>query len=139
MRANPRATDLYGKMAIQRGPIVYALDQADQGTSSLPDILIRANGSGTSEFHKEVQGGITFVKYPGFTTEKPLSEQPLYESLGSGFARSRRPITLTLIPYFSCSNRESTAKEVWIPMVSGPENATVGWNTREANHRLLSR
>jgi hypothetical protein len=121
MRANPLATDLYGRVALERGPLVYALEQIDQGNNSLPDIFLRPAVTGTAEFRKEMLGGITVLKLPGFVAEKPLAGDPLYEPWGTSHDHGRRPITVTLIPYFAAGNREPDAIEVWAPATSRSE------------------
>src|SRR6185437_12598166 len=39
IRANPLAAGLYGRVAWERGPLVYAYEQIDQGSNPLPDIF----------------------------------------------------------------------------------------------------
>ncbi|MGH9694663.1 MAG: hypothetical protein ACRD5Z_11005, partial [Bryobacteraceae bacterium] len=126
MRANPLAAGLYGRVALERGPLVYALEQIDQGNNSLQDIFLRPTATGVVDFRKEMLGGIAVLKLPGFVAEKPLAEDPLYESWSAGLDRGRRPITVTLIPYFAAGNREPDMIEVWAPAASGPEIPSTG-------------
>ena len=39
VRANPRVPENYGKAAVQRGPLVYCLEQSDNGTTPVSDGL----------------------------------------------------------------------------------------------------
>jgi uncharacterized protein len=114
--ANPRASDLYGRLAMQRGPLVYALEQMDQNGIALGDIFVRPNGQSAAEPRKEMLGGVTVLKVSGQAAEKSLGEEPLYEPLATAINRAKRPITLTFIPYYAIANREPTPMEVWVPI-----------------------
>jgi uncharacterized protein len=114
--ANPRSADLYGRLAIQRGPLVYALEQIDQNGIALGDIFVRSNGQSTAEPRKELLGGVTVLKVSGQAAEKSLGVEALYEPLATAINRSKRPITLTFIPYYAIANREPTPMEVWVPI-----------------------
>ncbi len=114
--ANPRVADLYGRIAMQRGPLVYTLEQIDQNGVPLGDIFVRPNGQSTAEPRKELLGGVTVLKVSGQAAEKSLVEEPLYEPLAIAINRAKRPITLTYIPYYAMGNREPTPMEVWAPM-----------------------
>lgn len=138
MRANSRVTTLNGRIAIVRGPLVYGTEQNEQGAAAHSDISIRSNGTGTAEFHKEIMGGTTVVKYPGFIAERPPADQPLYENAAVASAKSRRAMTLTLMPYSSSANRETGQTEVWIPSVRVPENQSAGVTNRGVENRQIT-
>jgi DUF1680 family protein len=116
MVANPRVADDYGRAAMQRGPLVYALEQIDQNGASLGDIFVRPSGPATTDVRRDLLGGVTTLKVSGQAAEKSLGEEPLYQPLTSAAARARRPIVLTFIPYYTIGNREPTPMEVWVPM-----------------------
>lgn len=119
-KANPLAASIYGRVALQRGPLVYALEQIDQGNNSLQDIFLKPAATGIAEPRKEMLGGVTVLKWPGSVSDKPLAGDPLYEPW-SAHDRGRRPITVTLIPYYAAGNREPDAIELWAPATSGSE------------------
>lgn len=114
--ANPRAADLYGRLAMQRGPLVYTLEQIDQGGAALADIFIRPTGPITTDMKKDLLGGVTVLKVAGQAAERSLGEEPLYQPLATATNRVKRPITLTFIPYYAMGNREPTPMEVWVPI-----------------------
>jgi uncharacterized protein len=116
MVANPRAADLYGRLAVQRGPLVYTLEQMDQGGVQLGDIFVRPSGPATTDFRKDLLGGVTVLKIPGQAAERSLGEEPLYQPLAVAVNRVKRPMTLTFIPYYAMGNREPTPMEVWVPI-----------------------
>jgi DUF1680 family protein len=114
--ANPRVSDLYGRLAMQRGPLVYTLEQIDQNGVALGDVFVRPTGQSAAEPRKDLLGGVTVLKISGQVAEKSLGEEPLYEPLATAINRPKRPITLTFIPYYAIANREPSPMEVWVPI-----------------------
>jgi hypothetical protein len=121
LRANPRAADLWGKAALQRGPLVYALQQADQGPVPITDTFLRLSVPGTAEFHKDLLGGITLLKFPGFAAERPLASQPLYGPWKDAFVQNRRSVNLIFSPYFTAASRDPENLETWVPVLRSPD------------------
>lgn len=116
MAANARVSDDYGRVALQRGPLVYALEQIDQPVQSVFDISMRGNGPITTEAKKDLLGGVTELKVSGFCAEKPVIQEPLYQPFTTSANRPKRPVPLTFIPYYAIGNREPTPMEVWVPL-----------------------
>lgn len=115
MVSNPKVADTYGRVALQRGPLIYALEQMDQGGPALSELFYRPNNTPTAEFRKDLLGGVMILKVNGAAAEKSLGEEPLYESLAVSATRAKRPAMLTFIPYYVMGNREPTPMEVWVP------------------------
>jgi DUF1680 family protein len=115
MVSNPRVADTYGRIALQRGPLVYALEQLDQGGAALGDLTIRPFSSSTPEMRKETLGGVVVLKSQGAVAERSTGEEPLYQPLVSAAGRLRRPVSLTFIPFYAVGNREPSPMEVWVP------------------------
>jgi len=116
--ANPRLADDLGKLAVQRGPLIYCLEQHDQ---SEPLALLRlAVGRDpgkdfTPEFRSEFLGGVMVLRHKGQALE---GDEPLYAPLGA-LAKSRtRSADLTLIPYYAWENRGAVPMKVWIPFAT---------------------
>lgn len=135
--SNPRVSDTYGKVAIQRGPLIYAAEQLDQGGSSLGDLSIRPLGPSTAEMKKDVLGGVVVLKFPGFIAEKSNVEEPLYASLPASSSRAKRPVSLNLIPYYCVGNREPSPMEVWIPAAPSKTDLTSSGVGGDANGSVL--
>ncbi len=114
--SNPRVADTYGRVAMGRGPLVYALEQMDQNGTALGDIFVRPSGPMTAESRKDLLGGVTVLKVSGQAAERALGEEPLYQPLATALAHTKRPLTLTFIPYYAMGNREPTPMEVWVPI-----------------------
>lgn len=138
MAANPRVADVYGRVAIERGPLIYALEQIDQNGAALGDLFIRANAPGSPEQRKDLLGGVTVLKFPGQIAERSLGDEPLYQPFAIMGSLAKRPTALTFIPYYAFGNREPTPMEVWVPLARTYEPAAAG-PSPSADHRLESR
>jgi hypothetical protein len=93
--ANPGVKDDVGKAAIQRGPIVYALEAVDNGGKVL-DVAMPTNTTFTPAFKSDLLGGVTVL-----TATLPATDE----------APAR---TITAIPYFAWANRGRGEMVVWI-------------------------
>ncbi len=118
--ANPRVSDDVGKVAIQRGPLVYCIEGLDQKVDALPDVSLVADRAKVTPtaFKPDVLGGIVEIKAEGVVGSKPSAEQPLYFPVADKRGQSGKKAELTFIPYYAFSNREITAMEVWVPQAN---------------------
>jgi len=121
MMANSRVRENVGRVAVERGPLVYCLEQPDQsGVGSIFDVSLavgREPGKEfTAEFKPDLLGGILTLRHKGMVTTKPLADEPLYQTFGRTPRRAGRDVDLTFIPYYAWANREPTAMEVWVPL-----------------------
>ena len=115
--ANPRLSDDFGRVAVQRGPLVYALEQVDQNGAALSDIFLKVGVAPfTVEFRKDFLGGIAVLKVPGLVAERSVGDEPLYQPYSAGAGRVKRVANLTFIPYYTIGNREVTPMAVWVPV-----------------------
>ena len=92
---SPACAEDYGRVAVQRGPLVYCLEQVDQeDKASLFDVALAPsagpNGGFTSEFRPDILGGVVMLQHKGVAASKPHSEEPLYRTLESTHARRNR-------------------------------------------------
>jgi hypothetical protein len=118
--ANSRVRENVGRVAVERGPLVYCLEKHDQpGLDSIFDVSLPAGPEPgkefTAEFNPDLLGGILTLRHKGIVTVKPLSDEPLYQTLDRTYRRTGREVELTFIPYYAWANREPTAMEVWVP------------------------
>ena len=109
--ANPRVRHTAGKVAIQRGPLVYCLEEADNGADlhnlSLPK---------TSAF-REIQGvgvlkGKVLLQAEGLRVPTAQEEKPLYSFDNRLTVVDKQ--TLTFIPWFSWANRGEGEMRIWV-------------------------
>ena len=120
LQANPRVADDTGRVAVQRGPLVYCLEGLDQTDGvALNDVALPLRKQPDSDFKSEFRGdlleGIVVLHHPGFVAQTGESERVLY-SRYEGRPTKTRQVPLTFIPYYAWSNRMTTAMEVWTPV-----------------------
>ncbi len=118
VRANPLVRENAGRVAVQRGPLVYCIESADQPLlTSLFDTELEVPAEPFREdFRPDLLGGVLVLKHPGAVSEKPLEDEPLYQTASRVALPPFKPTVLTLIPYYAWANRGMTSMEVWIPV-----------------------
>jgi len=115
--ANPRVADDTGRVAIQRGPLIYCLEEIDQPSGvSLSDLAVDASRRPAQEFQSEFKsdllGGMVVLHHTGAIYERGGYEQSLYSRYGGNSSRTRR-VPLTFIPYYAWANRQASSMQVW--------------------------
>jgi DUF1680 family protein len=106
-------------VAVQRGPIIFCMEQLDQPNGvALSDVSIALGQKSGGEFHTEYEAdlldGVTVLHHNGAAYAVSSKEEPLY-ALASPTPPKTRPENLTLIPYYVWANRQQTAMQVWVP------------------------
>lgn len=119
--ANPLVREDVGRVAVERGPLVYCLEQPDQPGVSLFDVSLLADGSPfASAFRSDLLGGVEVLEHAGVVTQKPLSNEPLYLAFPNKAEQPSKEITLNFIPYYAWANRGPSSMEVWVPYSKTP-------------------
>jgi DUF1680 family protein len=121
LEANPHVVDDMGRVAIQRGPLVYCLEEIDQPAGTvLTDVAVDLTESSGAKFHDEFKsdllGGTVVLRQAGVVYERDRSRDALYAKYRAEPLKSKR-VPLTFIPYYAWSNRQATSMEVWTPIV----------------------
>jgi uncharacterized protein len=116
IEANPRVADDTGRVAIQRGPLIYCLEEVDQPSGvSLSDVAVNAGRHPAeqfqSEFKSDLLGGMVVLHHSGAMYERGAAENALYSRYGREAAT--RKVPLTFIPYYAWANRQATSMQVW--------------------------
>lgn len=117
IEANPRVADDSGRVAIQRGPLIYCLEEIDQPSGvALSDVAVnpgpRPSEEFKTEFKSDLLGGMVVLHHTGVVYERGSSEEMLYSRYSGGSLRTRK-VPLTFIPYYAWANRQATAMQVW--------------------------
>jgi uncharacterized protein len=115
LAANPRVADDVGRVAVQRGPLVYCLEGLDQPQGvDLSEVALVAgrNEEFRTEFRKDLLDGVVVLRHPGLLREDNAGASVLYSRYSGGAAKTRA-VDLTLIPYYAWSNRAPTGMQVW--------------------------
>jgi len=109
MQSNPLVRANAGKVAIQRGPLVYCLEETDNG-DNLSAISIPVDSNLTAQFDAETAGGVVVITGNAFRTDTFGWEEKLYRT-----AQIREnPVTIKAVPYCVWGNRNPGEMLVWI-------------------------
>ena len=119
-RADPRADAVRGAVAIERGPLVYCLEQIDHPGGGLDDIVLDTAQPLTVKHRPDLLGGVTTVLATGHRRAVPAEDWWPYRPVSAGPSDTRRavvsgPVELTAIPYYAWANREDGSMRVWLP------------------------
>ena len=109
--ADPRVKSSFGRIAVQRGPLVYCLEEADNRTglhtvalASVPDFQVA--------HRDDLLGGVTVITSAGTTVALQACDDTLYRA--PAYPPGRTDATLTFIPYYAWANREPGEMVVWV-------------------------
>jgi uncharacterized protein len=115
VEAHPWIEATHGRVAIERGPLVYCLESADHPGASIADLELDPAVPLTAAWEPDRLGGIAVVRAAGWAVDTSAWGRHLYRPVGSAPPASRRSAALTAIPYYAWANREPGAMRVWIP------------------------
>lgn len=111
MESDARVRDVYGSVAVTRGPIVYCIESVDN-----PDVSVLETCLSPEKFDEartDQLGGVVTLRGEGMTAEQSGIGGPLYRPVGR---TKYRETPLTLIPYYAWANRGGESKmTVWMP------------------------
>jgi len=107
VKANRHVVDDRGRIAVERGPLVYCAEGADNQDFNLFDFLMPRQPRFTV-VDREVKGALTFP------VKAITVGGQVVEADGQGMA-SVKPATLTMIPYYAWNHRGPGRMEVWMP------------------------
>jgi uncharacterized protein len=101
--ANAKVEADRGKIALERGPIVFCLEGADQPDGRVLDLLIPDSAGLGTQYRADLLGGVQVITGKGFGTKKNKS--------GTAVLDERREFTA--IPYYAWAHRGRHAMNVW--------------------------
>ena len=104
--ANPAVRQDFGCVAIQRGPVVYCLEEADN--ADVWRIALPKNSSLTARFDAGLLGGVSVIE--GEAVAESDDQCELY----SAQPPTTQPCKIKAVPYCTWANRGAGAMKVWI-------------------------
>lgn len=114
MASDARVRENIGKVAVTRGPIVYCLEEADNGA----DLHLVSLDSGAEAVisDEELCGEyIKSVNIAGFREEKESAGKVISTALYSRYIPAKKEdITLKFVPYYTWANRGENEMQVWV-------------------------
>jgi DUF1680 family protein len=101
--AAPQVKADAGRVALQRGPIVYCLEGVDNG-GHVRNLCLLRDSELTAHFEKDLLGGVTVVR-----------GEALAVSRGKDGALITHPVPFQAVPYSTWDNRQPGEMVVWLP------------------------
>jgi DUF1680 family protein len=111
--ANDRVEADRNRVAIQRGPIVYAAEWPDSPGGHVRNLVLPDSGALAAEFRPGLLGGVTVVTGRAFG---------LAFDADAKLSKTEQPFTA--IPYYAWANRGRGEMLVWIPRVDSAARPT---------------
>ncbi len=112
---NPRVDAIRGSLAIERGPLVYCLEEEDQAAGvDLLDVRLAPDADLEAAWRDDLLGGVVTVTAEGYVADVRDWEAALYRP-APVLETVARPIKLVAVPYYAWANRTPGAMRVWIP------------------------
>ncbi|MCO5295749.1 MAG: glycoside hydrolase family 127 protein [Fimbriimonadaceae bacterium] len=113
IEANPAVKQDQYRTAIQRGPIVYCLEQVDNSVP-LRELVIPRGTKLEASWKPDLLGGVVAITGEAERTSEPDWTATLYQPVRV------TPTTVTAVPYAVWDNRKAGPMEVWMPSVAPP-------------------
>ncbi|ROS73347.1 glycoside hydrolase family 127 protein [Cellulomonas sp. PhB143] len=120
--ADARVDAVRGCVAIERGPLVYALEQPDQAAGVVvDDARLDPDETITVERRDDLLGGTTVLRARGRVVRAPdgaarAPYRPLGDAVPTDGGDDERDVELVAIPYHLWANRGPQPMRVWIPL-----------------------
>ena len=105
VRADERIKADIGKMAVQRGPVIFCAEWPDNADGHILNLVVPSDAAMTTEFVPELLNGTQVIRTTGYQTRKTLDGK--IEKLGDE--------KITMIPYALWNNRGPGQMMVWLP------------------------
>lgn len=109
--AHPNMTELSGRAAISRGPLIYCLEGVDHDTKALDHLTVPIDDRSLwlVEHNREFLGGATVLHGQGEVVKTTGWGNELYRSTFPG----TEPAKITAVPYCVWDNRSPGEMRVW--------------------------
>ena len=114
VEAHPRVDAIRDNLCIQRGPMVYCLEETDQPDLDLLDVRVAPDSPMEAQWCQDLLGGVVVIKVQGMVAEPGEWGDSLYLPPVER-ETPHRAATLTAVPYYAWANRDIGTMRVWIP------------------------
>jgi len=104
VQANDKVEADKGQVALQRGPLMYTLEWADQTGQKALDLMLAEDPGFTYDFHADLLNGVGMITAKGYSLRSNLDG-----------TIEKTPADVKAIPYYSWANRGRGEMTVWIP------------------------
>jgi len=115
VEADERVDAVRGCVAIERGPLVFAIEHVDQADGVLVDDLrLDPSGATSAEHRPDLLSGVTVVTARGRVLQHAPQDWP-YPPAGKAGPPDGTDVDVTAVPCFSWANRAVGPMRVWLP------------------------
>jgi DUF1680 family protein len=116
IEAHPRIDTVRDSLAIQRGPVVYCLEELDYPHTNLMDIRLDKTAPLNTVWREDIAAeGLMVIQASGYVLAPEEWHDHLYRRVSNRSELPHQPIPITAIPFFAWANRGPGAMRVWIP------------------------
>ena len=119
VEADPRVDAVRGCVVVERGPLVYAVEQADLPEGLVADdvrVRVAEVRGAQAEHRPDLLAGVTVLQLPVHRALQ-AGTVPLYRPAGDEPAAQaeQESVLVPAVPYYAWANRELGAMRVWLP------------------------
>lgn len=113
--ANPNVTDDGGRVALERGPLVYCVEAAGNDGRDVRRAILDPDSKIGEQLEPALLGGVVTLTVPArfVGTDRDWSGG-LYQAADGLAGQADEQVSLTAIPYYAWANREAGPMAVWL-------------------------
>jgi DUF1680 family protein len=115
VEAHPAVESTRGCLAIERGPLVYCVEEADHAGTPIAELEIDPAAPLTTRWEPDLLEGVVTVGAAGARADAAAWAGHLYRPYPAAPPPRRTAMALTAIPYYAWANRDPGAMRVWVP------------------------
>lgn len=104
IEAHPEVRANAGRVALQRGPIVYCFEEVDNG-ANLRDLTLPVQEPPSARYDDSIMGGLLLLEGTAYRTPVSDWNGHLYRSIGDRDS-TKETVRVTAIPYYAWGNRK---------------------------------
>ncbi len=112
MQAHPHVRHNTGKTALKRGPVVYCIEEEDNG-KNLSSLVLRSNDEFQSIYDDNFLGGCVYLTGPAYR----LSEKEFSGMLYRPYSPDYEKVEIKAIPYAMWTNRTPGDMLIWLNII----------------------
>ena len=111
LEADPRVREDIGKVAVTRGPVVYCLEEVDNG-DQLQEIYLKEEPEFQEEYQPDLLKGVVTIRAKGKRVSREGWEKNGLYRVYTG--KKFEDADLKFIPYYAWTNRTPGEMTVWV-------------------------
>ncbi len=119
VQSDIRLADDRNCVALQRGPVIYCIEEPDNKNLQFSSIRVQLSGNQklinqNIFFDEKLLNGITVIEFDGSYPVDVNQQGPIYQFMEDKREIFYKDIKLTAIPYFAWNNRGNSQMAIWI-------------------------